>query len=246
MNAIFLSDVHLRDASSVKTKLVIRFLEEQASRFEKIFILGDLFDVWFGTTPYLLRSFEPVLQVLKSLVENGHEVHYVEGNHDFRLGTYFTDTIGIRVHDNAYEELMGGKRVFMSHGDLGNPKDLGYRAFRYLLRHDLLHLGLKAFPEEWVFKFGLRSSRFSRDYQDKRPSNELAIRQTYRNTADRLFRLGYDVVLMGHTHLPDDVTSQVEGRECRYINTGDWVRHFTYLEFADGHFYTRTHPVKNL
>ena len=42
MTAIFLSDVHLRDSGSVKARLVIRFLQEVASRFEHIFILGDL------------------------------------------------------------------------------------------------------------------------------------------------------------------------------------------------------------
>ena len=51
---------------------------------------------------------------------------------------------------------------------------------------------------------------------------------------------------MGHTHIPDDYSVEVDGRQCRYINTGDWVRHFTYLEFDGSQFYTRTHPVKDL
>lgn len=246
MNAIFLSDVHLRDASSVKTKLVLRFLEEQATRFERIYILGDLFDVWFGTTEYLIQTFRPVIDVLKSLVDNGHEVHYIEGNHDFRLGEYFTDFVGIKVYENVHEETWNGKRIYMCHGDLGNPRDVGYRALRYVLRHDLLHVALNALPQEFVFKLGLNSSKLSRNYQSMLPSKETAIRQTYRQTAEKIFRDGYDVVLMGHTHLPDDVRTVVDGRECRYINTGDWVRNFTYLEFDGSHFYTKTHPVRDL
>lgn len=246
MTAIFLSDVHLRDSHSVKTKLVVRFLQEVASQFEQIYILGDLFDVWPGTNAYLVRTFRPVIQVLKRLVEDGHTIHYIEGNHDFRLGGYFTEHLGIKVYANEHCEIWNGRRIYMMHGDLGNPREVGYRVLRYILRRDLLHLALRAVPQEWIFKTGLSSSQVSRKYQQKVPRDDAAIRQLYRQTADGIFKLGYDVVLMGHTHLPDDVTTVVEGRQCRYINTGDWVRHFTYLEYDGAQFHTKTHPVKNL
>lgn len=246
MTAIILSDVHLRDAGSVKTKLVIRFLQEEASKFEHIYILGDLFDVWPGTSAYLVRAFRPVIQTLKHLVDDGHVIHYLEGNHDFCLGEYFTESLGIRVYPDVITETWNGRRIYMAHGDLGNPKEHGYKLLRYVLRHDLTHVALRAFPQEFIYKAGLRASGMSRGYQTRLPKNESAIRQTYRNAAETIFRSGYDVVLMGHTHLPDDVSTVVDGRECRYINTGDWVRHFTYLEFDGSQFYTRTHPVKTL
>ena len=208
MNAIFLSDVHLRDSGSVKARLVIRFLQEVASRFEHIFILGDLFDVWPGTNAHLVRSFRPVIQVLKRLVEDGHTIHYIEGNHDFHLGEYFTQTLGIKVYQNSHTENWNGKRIYMAHGDLGNPREYGYRILRYALRRDLLHVALRAVPQEWIFKVGLRSSQLSRKYQQQMPRKEAAIRQVYRQSAQEIFKKGYDVVLMGHTHLPDDFTSR--------------------------------------
>jgi UDP-2,3-diacylglucosamine hydrolase len=247
MTAIFLSDVHLRDASSVKSKLFIRFLQEKASQFERIYILGDLFDFWPGTNAYLLRLFRPVLQVLKYLVDGGHEIHYLEGNHDFRLGEYFRSALGIRVYTDEIQETWGDKRIYMLHGDMGNPKDLGYRALRYILRRDILHTALKPIPSEWIYRLGLKGSRLSHRYQSKNPSRtDTLVRETYRQAAESIFSKGYDVVLMGHTHLPDDVTTLVDGRSCRYINTGDWVSHFTYLEFDGSQFYTKTHPLKTL
>ena len=245
MTAIFISDVHLRDSESVKTKLVMRFFQEVASKFDNIYILGDLFDVWPGTNAHLVRTFRPVIQVLKRLVEDGHQIHYLEGNHDFRLGEYFTKSIGLKVHSEKIEETWNGKRIFMMHGDLGNKKDHGYRILRKVLRHDLLHFAMKALPQEWIFKTGLKSSQMSRKYQKKVPKSEVAIRQIYRQAAEEIFLQGYDVVLMGHTHLPDDVCTLVNNRKCRYINTGDWVRHFTYLEFDGTEFYTKVHPVTN-
>lgn len=245
MTAIFLSDVHLRDCDSVKTKLVIRFLQEVASRFERIFVLGDLFDVWPGTTNYLIKRFDPVISTLRGLVSDGHEVTYLEGNHDFRLGKYFSQELGIRVFPDAHSEQFGDKRAYLAHGDLGNPKDLGYRCLRYVLRRNMLHQALRAFPEDLIFRVGLKSSQMSRKYQQRSPKIDTQIRQTYRRTAEQIFQEGFDVVIMGHTHLPDDVTTLVGSRSCRYINLGDWVSHFTYLEFDGSQFYTKTHPVKD-
>lgn len=248
MSAIFLSDVHLQDSTSVKTRLVVRFLQEVASQFKSIFILGDLFDVWPGTTPYLIERFQAVTDVLKALSKQGHEIHYIEGNHDFRLGSYFTDGLGIQVHPDEFSLLLGNKKVYLAHGDLGNPHEKGYRLLRKLLRQDLLHLALKPVPPKWIFDLGERTSGLSRKYQQGSLNQNMAtrIRQIYRATAEKIFYDGFDVVIMGHTHLPDDVTTVLDGRKCRYINTGDWVQNFTYLEFDGRDFYTKNHPMTDL
>jgi UDP-2,3-diacylglucosamine hydrolase len=245
MTAVFLSDVHLRDVNSVKTRLVIRFLQEVASRFQRIYILGDFFDVWPGTSTYLVKTFQPVIDSLKKLVQDGHQVNYFEGNHDFRLGDFFSNSLGINVFTNARTEEWNGKRLFLAHGDLANPRDLGYRVLRYLLRRDILHWVARSVPQDWIFRLGLNTSKVSRRYSGLK-RREAAIRQVYRLAAEGIFERGYDMVIMGHTHLPDDVTTVVGNRQCRYINLGDWVSHFTYLEFDGNHFYTRTHPVKAL
>jgi len=245
MTALFLSDVHLRDADSIKTRLVIRFLQEVASRFQRIYLLGDFFDVWPGTTAYLVRSFRPVISVLRRLVEEGHDIHYFEGNHDFRLGEFFSSTMGIKVFPESSSETWEGKRIYLAHGDLGNPRDLGYRALRYILRQNLVHLAIRSIPQEFVFKVGLKASTLSQKYSRPIKRSDASVRHIYRLTAENIFAEGYDMVIMGHTHIPDDVTSMVGGRSCRYINLGDWVKHFTYLEFDGTQFYTRTHPIKN-
>lgn len=246
MSSLFFSDVHLRDAGSVKTKLVVRFLQEVASRFDRLYILGDLFDVWPGTSAHLVRTYKPVIQALKRLVEDGHSVHYLEGNHDFFLGDYFSDSLGIHVYTDSIVEEWNGRKVCMMHGDLGNPKDLGYRALRYVLRRETVHMVKNFFPQDWIYQVGLNSSKLSRKYQGHFPAREDHTRAIYRRTAESLFQKGYDIVLMGHTHIPDDYSVVVDGRQCRYINTGDWVRHFTYLEFDGSQFYTKVHPVKEV
>ncbi len=246
MSAIFLSDVHLKDANSVKTQLMVRFLREVAARFESIYILGDFFDVWPGTNTYLVESFQPVLQVLAQLVRDGHKVSYLEGNHDFRLGRYFSEELGIRVYSEEIIEHWNGRRIYMAHGDLGNPSERGYRVLRYVLRHGAFQKILSFVPPHLLYRAGDKVSRFSRNFQKKIPPDEGKVRQTYRETAMRCFAKGYDVVIMGHTHLPDYFVWDGPDRRCHYYNLGDWVKNFTYLEFDGSEFYTRTHPVKDL
>lgn len=248
MSAIFISDVHLQDSTSLKTRLVLRFFQEVASQFKQIFILGDLFDVWPGTSNYLIEKFKPVTQVLKTLAEQGHEIHYLEGNHDFRLGKYFEEYLGIKIHTDEFQIELGPVKAYLAHGDLGNPNEKGYRILRSLLRQDLLHWAIKPVPAHLIFDLGAKTSGLSRSYQKKQvsPQGATRIRQIYRATAEKIFYQGFDLVVMGHTHLPDDVTTLINGRKCRYINTGDWVQNFTYLEFDGRQFYTRTHPMTEL
>lgn len=244
MSRILFSDVHLLDSDSVKTRLVVRFMQEVASRFQDIYILGDLFDVWPGTTPFLVERFRPVLDVLRTLVAEGHTIRYIEGNHDFRLGDYFSNELGIRVYPNELIEDWGEKRVYLAHGDLGNPKDVGYRALRRVLRHSMLHRTLSLFPDEWIFRAGAVTSGASRKYGAVDDAKTESIRKVYRENAMHLFDQGHDVVVMGHTHIPDDYRVEVRGKEHRYLNSGDWVKHFTYLEFDGVDFYTKWHPLK--
>jgi len=240
MKAILISDVHLQGAHDKKTKALLRFLRDKASQVDHLFILGDLFDVWPGTTKFLISHYQPVFEVFKQLIQQGCHLHYVEGNHDFRLGKYFTEEVGIKVYPNSLETVWNHRKVFMAHGDLGNPKERGYRVLRYLLRLDWLHILIKPIPGRWIFLLGQKTSQASRGYQKLSETKVEEIRNTYRNTAKELFEKGYDVVVMGHTHIPDDFSFEISNRKCRYLNTGDWVKNFTYLEFDGEEFYTRS------
>ena len=243
MTALFLSDLHLRDGTGVKTQLVVRFFQEVAACFDRLYILGDLFDSWPGTTQHLIRAYAPILNILKELSLKGHEVHYIEGNHDFRLGEFFAKEIGVIVHPLQHEEVFSGRKILMLHGDTVNEEERATHLLRKFLRNDFLHGLLKVVPSRWIHQLGLRTSGLRRAYQGCQPMKEEKIRATYRNSAQRFFSQGYDMVLMGHTHLPDDLSVTLGDRTCRYINLGDWVRHFTYVEFREGHFYTKVHSV---
>ena len=48
MRTLFISDLHLSQERPAITALFQRFLQEQASQADALYILGDLFEVWLG------------------------------------------------------------------------------------------------------------------------------------------------------------------------------------------------------
>ena len=60
---LIISDLHLSGSRPATIDLFLRFLREQTSDAEHLYILGDLFDAWIGdddTTP-------PVPQIIEGL-----------------------------------------------------------------------------------------------------------------------------------------------------------------------------------
>ena len=48
MSSCFISDLHLDHKREDIKKAFFKFLESEASEFENLYILGDLFEVWIG------------------------------------------------------------------------------------------------------------------------------------------------------------------------------------------------------
>jgi UDP-2,3-diacylglucosamine hydrolase len=238
MNSIFFSDVHIQDNESTHSKLIYKFIKEEASRYKNIYILGDLFDVWPCTRQYLLKRYSLFLDLLQQLAKNGHRIIYIEGNHDFKFKKYF-ETLGLQTFQQETAIELGAKKIHLSHGDLANPYDESYPRLRKTLRSPLLHFGLNLLPSKWVFKLGSTWSNWSRGRHDTSASHQEKIRNIYRESAEKKFSEGFDVVLMGHTHIPDDYQITLHDKKHRYLNLGDLLHNFTYVVFEEGEFYTK-------
>jgi UDP-2,3-diacylglucosamine hydrolase len=95
------SDAHLGSMDKDKE---IEKLSKIASLFEKVkvdgdrlVILGDLFDFWFEYKHAIPKEHHEVLFMLTDLMRRGIRIDYVSGNHDFWLGDFFSEHMGIRV-----------------------------------------------------------------------------------------------------------------------------------------------------
>jgi UDP-2,3-diacylglucosamine pyrophosphatase LpxH len=61
------------------------------------------------------------------------------------------------------------------------------------------------------------------------PSNPPPALRTF---AHQKFLEGFDVVILGHSHVPEEVDEWVDGRRCLYFNVGDWRIHRSFLRYT--------------
>ncbi|HBQ20307.1 MAG: hypothetical protein A2Z91_05710 [Deltaproteobacteria bacterium GWA2_38_16] len=230
---IFVSDLHLKGIRDPRMKAFLSFLEQEKTSLSRLVIGGDLFDFWMGFNAVVFYEYVPVLNKLLELKEVGVKIDYIEGNHDFSLGPFFTEALKVNVIKEESMFQLGDFKIYMAHGDEVNRKDYGYLFLRWFLRACFTKALVKFLPPSWIWKLSQRSSHVSRNY---RSANPKAI-QLFRDFArQKLETENMDVVILGHTHHPDQQEFMVQGKKKFYFNTGDWISHFTYLEYDQGIF----------
>ncbi len=227
----FISDAHLGPNlpyPEYREAWLINWLKEIHNDACQLFIVGDLFDFWIEYGRVIRSEYFNVLSTLADLVEGGTQVHYIAGNHDFALGPFLEDHVGIHVHDNALRTTIAGLRFYITHGDGLIPADKGYRVLKKCLRHPTLQSLYKLLhPSMGIGMATLFSKLSRRNETDNGPKFG---HQEYRKIAWDITEQGYDIVIMGHTHHPEIIHRQNK----IYCNTGDWIKSFTYASFHTG------------
>jgi len=132
---IFVSDAHFNGRDPEAMEAFIRFLDSEKKQMGHLVILGDLFEFFFGFKNFfstenasVFTDYLPVFHKLQSLFHEGIRIKYFEGNHDFFLHSFFSEQfkMEVEVYPNGGEERLGGKRAFIAHGDLTNPRQWTY------------------------------------------------------------------------------------------------------------------------
>jgi UDP-2,3-diacylglucosamine hydrolase len=235
---IFVSDAHLTGKEPGEVEAFLRFLNSEKERMDHLVILGDLFEFFFGfknffptKKSFAFADYLPVLEKLQSLNRQGIQIKYFEGNHDFFLHPFFAEqfNMDVEVYPNGTEERLGIKRTFIAHGDLSNPKQWGYRAFRRILKNRwTYHLIQLAGPQlsRWI------AFKIAENSYPKYHSNGQSPSPSFRTFAHQKFLEGFEIVILGHSHFPEEVEEWINGRRYLYYNVGDWAVHRSFLRFT--------------
>ena len=239
-SVFFLSDAHLGvDTAEQEGARIARlhdFLNSLPGRASSLYIVGDLFDFWFEYATAIPRLHFRTLATLQRLRDTGLDIAYLNGNHDFSLGTFFADTLGIRTLDGAATVEAQGRRLWLHHGDSLVGGDLGYRALRGVLRsragialYGLLHPDLGIPLAHAVSRWSRRT----------RGAGPLEPERLWREIAEPRFCEGFDGVLIGHFH--HCYERREPGRE--FFILGDWIDRFSYAQLTDGLLELKTWPA---
>lgn len=228
MNAIFLSDAHIRAHDDPNLPPLQAFFESIRG-IERIFIVGDLFDTWFGFRHKVFEEYIPLLEALVALRRAGTRLTYVTGNHDFEMGGYFTDVLQAEIHDPEMVLEADGRRAFVAHGDMANPADRKYRRMRYVLRSRPVRALGRNLPPSWVWAI---AQHMTERYTGEEIARRMPLREIFRGYAASKQAEGFDTVVLGHLHLP--CFEQTGDPARTYVNLGDWMNWRTFLRWEEG------------
>jgi UDP-2,3-diacylglucosamine hydrolase len=238
----FISDAHLgaeeKEKEKIKEERLLSFLHKIKEGGDYLYILGDMFEFWFEYKNVIPKDHFKILSQLRDVVDSGIKISYVVGNHDFWLGDFLTEQIGIKIFKDPIEVNHQEKRIFLAHGDGLAKKDWGYRILKRILRNRVNIFLYRQLPCDLSYPLAKFVAGKSRVQADKREASYL---EDYKNFAYEKIRQGFDAVILAHTHIPalENLRdgSLTPTREGIYLNIGDWFKHFTYGKLVEGKFY---------
>lgn len=232
MKAVFLSDAHISDHTDPNLAPLLSFLEHVQGKVERLYLVGDLFHTWFGFPYAVFDEYVPLLGALHGVARSGARIIYITGNHDFEAGHFFEEILKADVHDTEVVVEEDGRRAFVAHGDMANPKDRGYRRLRRILRARFTRWLGRQLPPKWVWRIG---GILSQKYSGKIWLTDRASLHEILNTyVARKYRQGFDTVILGHFHVPAFDRSDGPDGPHTYVNLGEWMRRRTFLRWDDG------------
>ena len=226
MRSLFISDLHLSEDRPQANERFFRFLEEEASGADALYVLGDLFEYWIGDED-LETPFNAVIAgSLKRLSDAGVRVRLMHGNRDFLLGDAFCKASGAQLL--ADPTVIDG--TLLMHGDTLCTDDHDYQAWRRTARSAEWQREFLSKPlaERRAAVQGLRDE--SKEVIQAKPAeimdvNEDAVREALR-------RHGVARLIHGHTHRPGKHALALDGRRCERWVLPDWYGRGGYLELA--------------
>lgn len=234
--AYFVSDLHLgtrlKSGSSDSEKLFLKFLDEISGSAGHLFLLGDIFEFWMEYKYYIPKEYFKVLSQLEQLSKNEIEIHYINGNHDFNLGTFFTREFGIHTHHQPFKIKIQNKNLLLLHGDGMAESDKKYRFMKNVIIHPASNFLFKLLHPD----LGMSLAKFTGSRSRKCLYKNL--KAEYEKRGSELLTDDVDILIHGHTHSAfiKDLKHGI------YINSGNWMESTDYVEMENGTCALKKYP----
>ena len=220
--------------ASSNGEAILLLLKKAQTECDLFVILGDLFDLWVADGEYFKNRYAALIEAIKKVRDSGCPFYYFEGNHDLHLKKFWGDQLGLKISQGPRMIDYHGFRIWAEHGDEINRADRDYLFLRWFLRTPPLKVLAHLLPSKIVGAIGEKASASSRKYTARLANDSIEV---FRNYARELrTREKFDLLVTGHTHIPDDISFEVPGTKqvCRLINLGSWFDGPHYLE-VDSH-----------
>ncbi|WP_317928773.1 UDP-2,3-diacylglucosamine diphosphatase [Halioxenophilus sp. WMMB6] len=226
MSTLFISDLHLDESRPQITKAFLRFLFNQASKADALYILGDLFEAWIGDdddSEFVLH----IKEAINRYAAAGVPTYFLHGNRDFLIGERFAEETGITLLNESTVVNLYDTPVLLMHGDTLCTTDSEYLEFRAQVRSPAWQAQVLSQPlavrREMAKQLRAQSKSMNamkaEDIMDVTPSEVVAQMQ-----AEHVTKL-----IHGHTHRPNRHIVDLGTSQGERIVLGDWGDQGWYL-----------------
>ena len=227
----FVADTHFRsrgvDGESERRDRFIRFVDGVPTG-STLFLLGDIFDFYFEYRSVVSKNYLDIFSALSRCQTRNVSVHFVGGNHDYWVGGFVTDDLGVRVHEEEIAISAQGRRIVCAHGDLVMPRDWGYKILKTIIRNRAVIAVSRWIHPDIMDHIANGVSTGSRKLGG--PTQEKRARVVAEHAHAHFFRRGNDAFIMGHVHYP--LHERQDGHD--FMVVGDWYTSFTYGKLTEG------------
>lgn len=227
---VVLSDIHL-GTYGCRAEEVGKYLKSIAPK--TLILNGDIVDIWQFKKRYWPKTHMEVVKQIIGMAAKGTKVYYITGNHDENMRKLSGLQMGNLQIVNKLELTLDGERAWFFHGDvfdiiMQNSKwlaKLGAIGYDFLILLNVVINKLRKF-------FGKEKVSFSKRIKDNVKSAVKYINDFEESAAKLAIQKGFDQIICGHIHHPDDrIIRNEEGKSIRYLNSGDWIENLTALEY---------------
>lgn len=218
---LFISDLHLEKVRPEIVDIFTRFLRNDASNAQALYILGDLFEVWVGDD-HPVDGLDEALQALQDL-QDSVPVYFIHGNRDFLLGEQFAKAHHMQLIDEHTVIDLFGRKTLIMHGDTLCTDDLEYQQFRKQIRNPDMQAEFLQHPLEarLAQARGIREESTSRTAAKDKMITDVNQDEVVRVMEEH----EVDLLIHGHTHRPDTHSLTVNDNAAERIVLSDWYEH---------------------
>jgi len=232
VEVLVLSDIHL-GTKGCRAEELLKYLN--SIQPQKVILNGDIVDIWQFKKRYWPKSHMRIIKHFTSLLSKGIPVYYITGNHDELLRKFEGFTLGKLSIVNKLILNLNGKKAWVFHGDVF---DITMQYAKWLTRlgsigYDLLIM-INSAVNYFAKLVGREKVSLSKKIKNSVKSAVKYINDFERIVAEIAIDKGYDFVLCGHIHHPEQKQISSKNRSTTYLNSGDWVESLSSLEYNDG------------
>lgn len=223
----FIADLHLAENRPDITACFLSFLKNDAIKAEQLFILGDLFEIWFGDD-YKSELTDAVIEALTLLKEFGTKTYFIHGNRDFLLGNNYALQAGMTLLPEKKLITLYNENILLMHGDTLCTRDVDYQKFRKKSRSWWWQGFMTNLPLWLRKRIADNYRKKSKQAQQTKSIDIMDVTES--EVVKDLEDFNCQLMIHGHTHRPDIHQLTANGKPAQRLVLGDWYEQGAWLK----------------